>query len=134
MGAQVSRSCAHRRIASSGSSVSADPVIIGVVPARGGSKGVPRKNLREVGGLPLVAHAIRSGNDAKCLAACIVSTDDEEIAQVSRAHCGSVPFLRPAELASDESPTWAALQHAVRWWEGENGNKVHAVVPLQPTT
>ena len=112
----------------------AEPVIIAVIPARGGSKGVPGKNLRTVGGLPLVAHAILAGNAASGLAACIVSTDDAEIAAVSREYGGHVPFLRPAELSSDQSPTWAALQHALRWYEAEYNRTVLAVVTLQPTT
>ncbi len=116
------------------SRVNGDGDIIAVIPARGGSKGVPRKNLRVVGGLPLVAHAIKAGDGAAGLAGCIVSTDDEEIAAVARAHGGNVPFMRPAALASDQSPTWAALQHAVEWYEAAHAREVLAVVTLQPTT
>ncbi len=111
-----------------------DPVVIAVVPARGGSKGVPRKNLREVGGVPLVGHAVRAGHGAAQLAACLVSTDDAEIAEVARAHGGQVPFMRPAELALDATPTAPVLRHAVEWYEKENGCEVSAVVTLQPTT
>lgn len=110
------------------------PVIIAVVPARGGSKGVVRKNLRDVGGVPLVGHAVRAGRGATSLAACIVSTDDAEIADVARAHGGSVPFMRPAALAEDATPTAPVLRHAVEWYEGEHGCQVLAVVTLQPTT
>lgn len=108
--------------------------ILGVIPARGGSKGVPRKNLREVDGVPLVGHAVRAASDAARLTACIVSTDDAEIADVARRHGGNVPFLRPAPLAADASPTWPALQHAVEWYEASFGRSVLAVVTLQPTT
>lgn len=108
--------------------------ILAVIPARGGSKGVPRKNLCEIDGAPLIVHAIRAGLQSRRLAHCIVSTDDAEIAAVARTAGGSVPFLRPAELAGDQSPTWAALQHAVAWYEVEHGEPLLAVVTLQPTT
>jgi len=108
--------------------------ILAIIPARGGSKGVPGKNLRPVGGIPLVCHALRAAIGARRLTACLVSTDDERIAQVCRDAGGWVPFLRPADLASDSAPTWAALQHAVLWYEAETKTAVDAVVTLQPTT
>lgn len=109
-------------------------VILAVIPARGGSKGVPRKNLREVGGVPLIGHAVKAGAAAKTLAACIVSTDDEEIAACARFHGGFVPFMRPGELAQDATPTAPVLRHALEWYEREHGCEVLAVVTLQPTT
>lgn len=113
---------------------SAGACIIAVVPARGGSKGVPRKNLARIGGFPLIAHAIRAGNGARGLSATIVSTDDAEIAEVARAHGGQVPFMRPRELALDSTPTAPVLRHAVEWYEAAYNRDVLAVVTLQPTT
>ena len=78
--------------------------ILGIIPARGGSKGIPRKNLADVCGRPLIAWSIASGKEllaAQVLARCIVSTDDEEIAAVARAFGADVPFLRPSAAATD---------------------------------
>jgi CMP-N,N'-diacetyllegionaminic acid synthase len=105
--------------------------VLGVIPARGGSKGVPRKNIREVAGKPLIAWTITAARAAHSLARCIISTDDEEIAQVARAHGGDVPFLRPAALATDETPGVAPVLHAVAALAPE---RFDAVVCLQPTS
>ena len=87
--------------------------VLAVVPARGGSKGLPGKNLRPLAGLPLIAHAL--GFAALCpeIARTVVSTDSEEIAGVARAHGGDVPFLRPSELARDETSIWPVLRQAL---------------------
>ena len=106
--------------------------VLGVVTARGGSKGVPRKNIRLLGGKPLLVWTAEAAKAARRLARAILSTDDEEIAAVGRAAGLDVPFLRPAELADDHSPTLAVLQHAVRWLE-ERGERYDAVCLLQPT-
>ncbi|HSI84380.1 MAG TPA: acylneuraminate cytidylyltransferase family protein [Candidatus Methylacidiphilales bacterium] len=81
--------------------------------ARGGSKGIPRKNLQDLGGLPLIAHAIRCGQALSDVEKVILSTDDEEIAETARQYGAEVPFLRPAELAGDKAPERLAWQHAV---------------------
>ena len=107
--------------------------IIAVIPARAGSKGIPGKNLADIGGLPLVAHAIHSGLDCEQLESVIVSTDDEMMAAIARQYGAEVPFLRPATMASDEAPTWPVLQHAVNWYEMNRG-PVQAVVTLQATS
>lgn len=108
-------------------------MICAIVPARGGSRGIPRKNLRPFRGRPLVCHAIDVGHAATLVERVIVSTDDPEIATVARAAGGEAPFLRPAALAQDDTPTLPVLQHAVQWLE-ESGSAVTAVVLLQPTS
>lgn len=110
------------------------PYIFGIIPARGGSKGVPRKNLRVLGRLSLIGHAIASAREASLLSRFIVSTDDQEIAAEARRHGAEVPFLRPAELATDEAGMVPVLQHAVRWLETAAGVQPDLVVTLQPTS
>lgn len=110
--------------------------ILGIVPARGGSKGIPRKNLEDVCGRPLVAWSIKSGQQLLAtgvLARCIVSTDDEEIAAVARAHGADVPFLRPAEAATDSAKAIAYVLHALNTLEPTDG-PYDAVMILQPTS
>jgi len=87
---------------------------IAFIFARCGSKGVPRKNVRLVDGLPLIAYSIKTARQSPLVQRVIVSTDDEEIARVAREHGAEVPFMRPAELATDDSPEWLSWQHAVR--------------------
>lgn len=110
------------------------PRIFAVVPARGGSKGVPRKNLREVAGQPLIGWTLATALAARHLfAEIVVSTDDPEIAAVSRS-CGvEAPFLRPAELAADRAPTLPVLRHAVEFLETRSGRPCDWVCLLQPT-
>lgn len=106
--------------------------VLGLIPARGGSKGVPRKNIRLLCGKPLLQYTAEAALAAKRLTRVILSTDDEEIAEVGR-RCGlDVPFLRPKELASDDSPMLPAVQHAIRTLE-LNGEKFDALCLLQPT-
>jgi CMP-N-acetylneuraminic acid synthetase len=108
--------------------------VLAVIPARGGSKGVPRKNLRPVCGKPLIAWTIESALAAgPLLSRVIVSTEDAEIAEVARGCGAEVPFLRPAELAGDRVPTLPVLQHAARWVEADEGRRLHWVLLLQPT-
>eukprot|EP00831_Metopus_contortus_P009286 TRINITY_DN13586_c0_g1_i1.p4 TRINITY_DN13586_c0_g1~~TRINITY_DN13586_c0_g1_i1.p4 ORF type:complete len:232 (-),score=62.73 TRINITY_DN13586_c0_g1_i1:48-743(-) len=85
----------------------------GFIFARGGSKGVPGKNIKPLKGVPLIGHAIRAGRDSGLLDRIIVSTDDPDIAKVAVELGAEVPFLRPAELALDTSPEWLAWQHAI---------------------
>lgn len=87
--------------------------IVGFVFARGGSKGLPRKNVRLLGGKPLIAHAIDTAFACRQINEVIVSTDDPEIAEVAMQAGASVPFLRPAELATDSAPEWLAWRHAI---------------------
>lgn len=107
--------------------------VLGIVPARGGSKGIPGKNVRPLGGKPLLAHTAEAALAARRLSRVVLTTDDERIAEVGRA-CGlEVPFLRPAELAMDDTPTLPVLQHAVTELESQ-GDRFDAVCLLQPTS
>lgn len=106
--------------------------VLGLITARGGSKGVPRKNIRILNGKPLLQYTAEAALSASHLSRIILSTDDEEIAEVGR-RCGlEVPFLRPAELARDDTPSLPVVQHAVRWLEAQ-GSCFDAVCLLQPT-
>ncbi len=108
--------------------------VLGVVTARGGSKGLPGKNLRLLAGKPLIAHTIESARQSGAFDRLILSTDDEAIAAAARA-CGcDVPFMRPAELARDETPHLPVLQHAVRWLRDHERYEPDAVMILQPTS
>jgi N-acylneuraminate cytidylyltransferase/CMP-N,N'-diacetyllegionaminic acid synthase len=108
--------------------------ILAVIPARGDSKEIPRKNVKELGGMPLIAHTIRAAQQAKTLDRVILSTDSPEIAEVGKRYGVEVPFLRPAELAADESPMAPVLAHAVASVEKELGKSIDVVVLLQPTS
>jgi len=109
--------------------------ILAVIPARGGSKGVVRKNIRSVGRKPLLAHTIQMSNAMQhILYRTVVSTDDPEIATVARRYGGDVPFLRPAELSRDRVPTLPVLQHAVGFVEEQDQTTIDWVLLLQPTT
>jgi CMP-N,N'-diacetyllegionaminic acid synthase len=106
---------------------------LAIVPARGGSKGIPRKNLAALLGKPLLAYTAEAALAAKCLTRVVLSTEDEEIACIGR-QCGlDVPFMRPSELAQDETPTIPVLQDVVRKLEA-TGEHYDAVFTLQPTT
>src|SRR3954463_9570930 len=106
---------------------------LAVIPARGGSKQVPRKNLKLLGGKPLIQWSIEAARAATELDRCIVSTDDEEIAEVPRSLGADVPFLRPAEYAQDNTPDLPVFQHALRWLEEHEGDRPAMVVHLRPT-
>lgn len=86
--------------------------------ARGGSKGVPRKNIRQLGGVPLLAHSIKQAHASPSIDRVIVSTDDKEIAEVAMAYGAEVPFMRPAQLAGDRSSEFEAWKHAVEEIQG----------------
>lgn len=109
------------------------PRLFALIPARGGSKGLIRKNLRKFRGTPLVAHAVETARRVAGLERVVVSTDDPEIAEVARRAGADVPFMRPSELATDATPTLPVVQHAVRWLEA-HGAGVDAVVLLQATS
>ncbi len=107
--------------------------VLGVITARGGSKGIARKNLANLHGKPLLTYTADAALGAKRLDRVILSTEDEEIAQTGRDAGVEVPFMRPRELASDEAPTLPVLQHAVQWVE-QSGDYFDAICLLQPTT
>src|SRR5438132_8116018 len=100
--------------------------VLGVIPARGGSKGVPRKNIRKLAGKPLLAYTAESALSARRLTRVLLTTDDPAIADVGRQWGIDVPFLRPCELANDDTPTLPVVQHAVRWLE-QRGESFDAV-------
>jgi CMP-N-acetylneuraminic acid synthetase len=107
--------------------------LLAIVPARGGSKRLPRKNVLPLAGRPLIDWSIRAALDSMACADVLVSTDDPEIAEVAK-HCGAmVPWLRPAELSGDTAATGPVLAHALAWYEAEHG-AVDAVLLLQPTS
>jgi CMP-N,N'-diacetyllegionaminic acid synthase len=107
--------------------------VLGVVPARGGSKGIPHKNLAMLAGRPLLAYTADAAQLSRRLSRCIVSTDDEGIAEAARSLGLEVPFLRPSELACDDTPMLPVLQHAVRE-VARLASAIDAVVLLQPTS
>ncbi|MGD9057786.1 MAG: acylneuraminate cytidylyltransferase family protein [Desulfobacterales bacterium] len=90
------------------------PFVVGAIFARGGSKGLPRKNIRLLHGKPLIAYAIETALASNLISRVIVSTDDPEIAAISKEFGAEVPFMRPAELAEDDSPEWLAWRHAIQ--------------------
>lgn len=110
-----------------------DPCLA-VVPARGGSKGLPGKNIRPLAGLPLLVHSLRCAASTPRIARTIVSTDSAEIAEVARRYAGDVPFLRPAELARDDSPMMPVLTHALAQIELAEGRQYGSVLLLDPTS
>jgi CMP-N-acetylneuraminic acid synthetase len=106
--------------------------ILGLIPARGGSKGIPHKNSKLLGGKPLIAYTIAAALASKGLTEILVSTDDDHIAQLSREAGAQVPFMRPAALAMDNSPTLDTVIHAVNYY-AQQGKLFDAVCLLQPT-
>ena len=107
--------------------------VLGIITARGGSKGVPGKNLKLLGGKPLIAHTVEAVADC-ALDRVILSTEDARIADAARALGVDVPFMRPAELARDETPHLPVIQHAVRWLAEHQAYRPDVVVILQPTS
>lgn len=95
---------------------------------------MPLKNICPLNGRPLIVYTIEAAMAARGLEAVLVSTDSEEVADVARAAGAWVPFLRPSDLATDVTPTWQVLRHAIEFYEGETGSMVHSVMTLQPTT
>lgn len=108
--------------------------LLAVIPARGGSKGLPRKNLRLLAGVPLIGHTIRCATLIPQISRAIVSTDDPEIAAVARDLGADVPFLRPAELARDDSPMASVIRHALEHAEREDEKRYDAVLLMDPTS
>lgn len=108
--------------------------VLAVIPARGGSKAIPRKNLREVNGLSLIAHAARVARALAWIDAAVLSTDDAEMAEEGKRHGLEVPFLRPAALAGDLSSSVDMWQHAWHACEAHYGRRFDLSILLQPTT
>ena len=107
--------------------------ILGIIPARGGSKSIPLKNIVEVCGIPLIAYSIKSAIGSKLLEDLIISTDSLEIAKVAKKYGGSVPFLRPSEIATDSASSVDVVRHALKFMERSKGVVYDACMLLQPT-
>jgi YrbI family 3-deoxy-D-manno-octulosonate 8-phosphate phosphatase len=108
--------------------------VVAIVPARGGSKSIPRKNVKLLGGVPLIAYSVEAGLTSRLVERVIVSTDDDEIAAVARRWGAEVPFMRPSSLADDMTPDLPVFQHALAWLEEHDGYRPEIVVQLRPTT
>lgn len=106
--------------------------ILALIPARGGSKGVPRKNILPIAGKPLIAYSILQALESSRISRVVVSTDDEEIAEISRRWGAEVPFIRPAWCAQDLSPDIDVFRHALAWFSEEEGYVPDAIVHLRP--
>ena len=116
--------------------ITANPVrpTLAVITARGGSKGLPMKNIRQLAVIPLIAHSIICAKQCSQIDRLIVSTDSEEIAAVARSYGADVPFLRPAALATDHAPTWPVLRHAMCEMEALDGHNYNSLLLLDPTS
>lgn len=108
--------------------------VLAIIPARGGSKSIPRKNIRLFANYPLIAYSISAGLSAESITRVIVSTDDKEIADISLKYGAEIPFLRPAELAQDDTPDLPVFQHALEWLENHEQYTPDIVVQLRPTS
>ena len=108
--------------------------VLAVIPARGGSKSVPRKNIALIAGKPLLAYTVEEAQKVSEISDLIVSTDDEEIASVAGSLGVNVPFLRPTELATDDAEAAPVLAHALFAMEAQRAERYDAIMMLQPTT
>ena len=108
--------------------------VLALIPARGGSKSIPRKNIRPFAGHPLIAYSLAAALAARTVDRVIVSTDDHEIAEVAYSYGAETPFLRPAELAQDDTPDLPVFLHALDWLEANEGYQPDILVQLRPTS
>jgi len=108
--------------------------ILAVIPARGGSKGIPRKNIKLFAGYPLIAWSIAAVKQSELVTRVVVSTDDEEIAAVAREYGAETPFLRPNELAQDKTTDLPVFEHALKWLEDLEGYHPEIILQLRPTS
>lgn len=108
--------------------------IVAVITARGGSKGIPQKNITLCGSKPLIAWTIEAAQQSNYLTEFLLSTDDEEIANVAKDYGCPVPFMRPQELASDTAKSIPVIQHALQWKKTHEGKEFDYVMILQPTS
>jgi len=107
---------------------------IALICARGGSKGLPGKNIKPLGGVPLIGRSIQCAKQVEKISRVIVSTDSEEIAQVAKEYGAEVPFMRPEELAQDKSPEWLVWRHALEYLEKTDGEKIDGLINLPATS
>jgi CMP-N-acetylneuraminic acid synthetase len=108
--------------------------VLALIPARGGSKGIPRKNIRNFAGYPLIAWSIAAAQQSEWVTRVIVSTDDEAIASVARECGAETPFLRPADLAQDRTTDLPVFEHAIQWLDENEGTHPDIIVQLRPTS
>ena len=108
--------------------------IIGIIPARGGSKGIPCKNIKKLAGKPLLSYTAEAAHRSKLLTRIVLSTEDEEIKQLGLDLGLDVPFMRPAKLAEDDTPGVSVIRHAVDTLEREENYYPDVIVVLQPTS
>ncbi len=108
--------------------------VLGVVTARGGSRGIPGKNIAPLLGKPLISYTVKAAKESKLLTRCIVSTDSEEIAAIARSDGAEVPFLRPPELATDSALALDVLRQAITWFQECERQTFDYVMMLQPTS
>jgi CMP-N-acetylneuraminic acid synthetase len=108
--------------------------VLALIPARGGSKSIPRKNIRPFAGQPLIAYSIAAGLAAKTVTRVVVSTDDEGIAAISRRYGAETPFLRPEDFSQDNTPDLPVFQHALHWLRENEGYQPKIIVQLRPTS
>ena len=108
--------------------------ILAVIPARGDSKSIPRKNIVNVNGKPLISYTINAALEVDCLTDIVVSTEDPEIAEISKELGAQVPFIRPLSLASDDAQSFPVIEHALQFMEKVRGFKYDAILMLQPTS
>ena len=110
------------------------PTILGIIPARGGSKAIPRKNLAILANKPLIAWTVEAAIESDSLDRLVISTDDPEIAEAGKKLGAEVPFLRPTDLASDTATSMDVILHAIRWLEENESYRPDYVLLLQPTS
>ncbi len=108
--------------------------ILALIPARGGSKSIPRKNIYPVLGKPLIAYTIEAAKKSKLINRVIVSTDDKEIAEIAKKYGAEIPFMRPKKLAGDKSPDLPNFQYTLKWLKKEENYKPDIIVHLWPTS
>jgi len=108
--------------------------VLALIPARGGSKGIPRKNIKKLAGHPLIAYSISAGLLAESVDRTLVTTDDPEIADIAREYGADVPFLRPVDLAGDDTRDLQVFQHALSWLKDQEDYQPDLVVQLRPTS
>tara|TARA_Y100001970_G_C14184427_1_gene831690 strand:- start:570 stop:1286 length:717 start_codon:yes stop_codon:yes gene_type:complete len=108
--------------------------ILSIIPARGGSKGIPRKNIRRLNSKPLIYYSIKASLNSKKINRTIVSTDDDEISKIARDYQAEVPFIRPEELAQDDVTDYPVFNHCLQWLEDNESYFPDIIVNLRPTS
>lgn len=109
------------------------PRILGIILARGGSKGIPKKNIRLLNGIPLIAYTIQEGLKSKYIFRLIISSDNDEIRKIAESYGAEAPFKRPFELSTDTAKSLPCLQHALQWAENDEGQKYDYIIELMCT-